>query len=256
MSAPDDPCAGIVAAGDPLRHRAALAAPIAVRPSLFALYAYNVEISRAPYVTAEPMIAEMRLQWWRDALAEIAAGTEPRAHEVAGPLATAIRDHDLPAARLDAMAAARSWDCWREPHADLGSLQVYLRETGGGLMVLAGRVLGAEERHDATLEAAGEAGAAAAWLAAFARLRAAGRAPLPHGASIREIAQIGVEALARARSSPLPEKLLPALLPAASAALVLKRALRAPDRAEAGALSPSEARLRWAWLLAGLRGRI
>lgn len=256
MSPADDPCADMVEAGDPLRHRAALAAPATARPALFALYAFNVEISRAPYLTAEPMIAEMRLQWWRDTLAEIASGAAPRAHEVAAPLAEAIRAHDLPIARLDAMAAARSWDCWREPHAGPDALQDYLRETGGGLMVLAGRVLGGEARHDDLLEAAGEAGATAAWLAALARLRGAGRVPLPPDTGVADVARMGLSALARARAARLPESLLPALLPAASAGLVLRRALAAPERAEAGALSPSEARLRWEWLRAGLTGRI
>ena len=57
------------------------------RRVLFPLYAFNIEVSRAPWVTAEPMIAEMRLQFWRDVVEEIAAGKPPRAHEVAAPLA-------------------------------------------------------------------------------------------------------------------------------------------------------------------------
>ena len=75
-------CAAIVEKGDPDRFLAAMAAPVAARRVLFPLYALNIEVARAPWVTEEAMIAEMRLQWWRDALAEIAAGGQVRRHEV------------------------------------------------------------------------------------------------------------------------------------------------------------------------------
>jgi 15-cis-phytoene synthase len=80
-------CADLVSRADPDRFIAALAAPPEARPILIPLYAFNVEVSRAPWVTDEPMIAEMRLQWWRDALEEIGAGRPPRAHEVVTELA-------------------------------------------------------------------------------------------------------------------------------------------------------------------------
>jgi hypothetical protein len=63
-------CAEMVARGDPDRFRAAMAAPLAARQMLFPLYAFNIEVSRAPWVTAEPIIAEMRLQFWRDVIEE------------------------------------------------------------------------------------------------------------------------------------------------------------------------------------------
>ena len=71
-------CAGIVERGDPWRFRTLMAAPLEARAILFPVYAFNVEVSRAPWVTQEPMIAEMRLQWWRDALEEIASGAAVR----------------------------------------------------------------------------------------------------------------------------------------------------------------------------------
>ena len=67
-------CAKLVERGDPLRFRAVMAAPSDLRPALFTLFAFNLEVARAPWVTKEAMIAEMRLQWWHDALGEIANG--------------------------------------------------------------------------------------------------------------------------------------------------------------------------------------
>ena len=74
-------CAEITRKGDPDRFLSAMAARPALREILFPIYAFNVEVSRAPWVTKEPMIAEMRLQWWRDALQEIAAGGTVRRHD-------------------------------------------------------------------------------------------------------------------------------------------------------------------------------
>ena len=71
-------CAGIVERGDPERFLAIMAGPVAARRILFPIIALNIEVSRAPWVTQEAMIAEMRLQWWRDALEEVAEGKEVR----------------------------------------------------------------------------------------------------------------------------------------------------------------------------------
>jgi phytoene synthase len=70
-------CADLVARGDPDRFRATMATPPEARAVLFPIYAFNLEVSRAPWVTEEPMIAEMRLQFWRDVAEEIGQGAPP-----------------------------------------------------------------------------------------------------------------------------------------------------------------------------------
>ena len=80
-------CAGLVARGDADRFLAVMAASPPARDVLFPIYAFNVEVARAPWVTEESMIAEMRLQWWRDAVDEIGAHGAVRKHEVVTPLA-------------------------------------------------------------------------------------------------------------------------------------------------------------------------
>ena len=62
----------------------------------FPLYAFNLEVARAPWVTQEPLIAEMRLQWWADALDEIAGGGPVRRHEVTEPLAKVLECQRMP----------------------------------------------------------------------------------------------------------------------------------------------------------------
>lgn len=72
-------CAALVERGDPDRWRSAMTAPAPRRAGLMALYAFNLEVARAPWVASEPLMVEIRLQWWLDALAEIFDGVPPPA---------------------------------------------------------------------------------------------------------------------------------------------------------------------------------
>ena len=114
-----------------------MAGPVAARRVLFPIYAFNVEVARAPWVTQESMIAEMRLQWWRDALEEIAAGGPARRHEVVTPLAKVIDAQG--AAVLDKLIVARRWDIYKDAFEDEAHLMEYLDATASGLMWVAAR---------------------------------------------------------------------------------------------------------------------
>ena len=80
-----------------------MAAPVAARGALFTLAAFNLELARIPWVTRETVLAQMRLQFWRD----VVAGEDPAPHEVAGPLRALLAGTDLTPAPLLAMIDAR-----------------------------------------------------------------------------------------------------------------------------------------------------
>lgn len=151
--------------------------PVETRKLLFPLYAFNVEVARAPWVTQETMIAEMRLQWWRDALEEIAKGGPVRRHEVTTPLARAIAPQD--AELLDELVAARRWDIYKDPFEDAAHFERYIDQTAGHLMWVAARRLGATD--EAVVRDAAYATGIAAWLCAIPNLEEAGRVPLLDG---------------------------------------------------------------------------
>ena len=170
-----------------------MAAPVAMRDRLFVLYAFNLEIARAPWVTSEPLIAEMRLQWWRDVVAE----PRPRAHEVAGPL-HGLR---LPVDVLDVAIAARGWDIRRDAFADMAAFDGYLNETGGGLMWLAALACGAGPEAEPVARGLGWATGLAAFLRAVPELESRGRVPLVDGRAeaVAGLARRGLQRLAAAR---------------------------------------------------------
>lgn len=251
-----DACAALVERGDADRFAAVMAAPVAAREALLVLYAFNLEVARVPWVTKEPMIAEMRLQWWRDVVAEAGAGRPARAHEVAGPLAGLIRAAGLPVGVMDALVEARRWDVYREPFEDGTALAAYLEDTGGGLMWLAGRALGAGDGAEAALRGIGWAAGLAGFLQAVPELEARGRVPLVDGrpeavaALAREglarmaAAKPGLRALGKARA---------ATISAWQAEALLRLAAAEPGRVATGALRVSEFSRRWGLLKAGFR---
>jgi phytoene/squalene synthetase len=229
-------CAALVERGDPLRFRAAMAAPVAARAVLFPLYAFNVEVSRAPWVTQEAMIAEMRLQWWRDVCEEIRDGKQVRRHEVATPLADTIRPED--ASLLDELAAARRWDIYRDPFEDADHFARYLDQTAGNLAVVAARRLGPVD--EAVVRDAAVAAGVAAWLAAIPALEARGRVPLVDGTArgVRSLAEAALARLAAARKrrGAVSSLARPALMHVGAAVPVLQAAARAPEAVADGRL--------------------
>ncbi|WP_375257667.1 squalene/phytoene synthase family protein [Citreimonas sp.] len=245
-------CAALVERGDPDRFAATMAAPVPVRAVLFPLYAFNVEVSRAPWVTAEPMIAEMRLQWWRDVLDEIAEGQGVRRHEVATPLSRVL-DADA-ARRLDALIEARRWDISPQAHEDDAALDAYLDATGGTLLRVAAHALGDTDGRAA--QALGRAAGLAAYLRAVPDLQARNRIPLVDGRpeGIVALARRGLSWLdeARAARHAVPRLARPALTAGWLAGPVLKRAIDNPAHVAEGTLRPSEVRVRvrLAWVAA------
>src|SRR5690625_4016327 len=92
---------------DPGLFATTLFAPASAQKALLALYAFDVELSRATASSAEPLIPYMRLQWWRDITEAAQDGAPPPAHEVAGPFARLIVEHRLPVDLIESMIAAR-----------------------------------------------------------------------------------------------------------------------------------------------------
>ncbi|MBS1303704.1 squalene/phytoene synthase family protein [Loktanella sp. SALINAS62] len=250
-------CAALVERGDPPRFRAAMAAPVAARRVLFPLYAFNLEVARAPWVTSEPMITEMRLQWWRDVLDEIAGDGPVRRHEVTEPLADVL---DAQGARdLDRLIAARRWDVYPDAFEDAVHLDDYIDATAGGLMWTGARLLGAENAESTVRDLAFGAGVAA-FLQAVPTLEQANRKPLIDGTrdGVAALARRALDRFDRGRAAQreLPQVARAAILPAWQARPLLTMAVRDPGRVADGALQigPIADRLRLA--RAAMTGRV
>lgn len=250
-------CADLVRRADPERFRAAMAAPVAARQVLFPLYAFNAEVARAPWVTAEPMIAEMRLQWWRDVLEEIRAGGAVRRHEVATPLAQVI---DAEATvLLDDLVLARRWDAYRDPFEDEAAFEAYLTHTAGHLMWVSASALGADMAARSDVMTLGYAHGLAGYLRALPALEAKGRVPLVDGRpeAVEALAQTGLDGLKRMHPARkmLSQPARAALLPVWNSKAILRAARADFTRVRDGTLDVSPMRSRLMLMLHAARLR-
>jgi 15-cis-phytoene synthase len=144
--------------GEPDRYLAALLSTPAQRDALLALAAFSAELANIPRrVVHEPAMGEIRLQWWRDALAM------PAAIRTGHPVADAVREaanrHELPAGLLETLIDGRLLLLSRGVPLDDGASNDLLWKTEGALFALGARVVGllADAELDAACAAAGRA---------------------------------------------------------------------------------------------------
>ena len=167
------PLAALVRAHDPDRFLTSLFAPAELRETLYVLYAFNHELARAREVVSHPMLALIRLQWWR----EVVEGARRR-HEVAWPLGEALDEGRVSAAELLEMISAREMEAEGEG-LDRAAWLGMISGGAGALAVAAGRVLGAEAAELARLRALGGAYGVAGVLRSVGVLARQGRCLLP-----------------------------------------------------------------------------
>lgn len=255
---------------------AALFAPEPERGALIALAAFNLEIARIRESVSEPMLGEIRLQWWREALEGIGAGA-PRRHSVVLALADAVSRHGLSLDRMARMIEARAFDLEDRQPADLAELIAYAGDTSGELSCLALEALGVGEAP--ALEAGHALGVAWALVGLIRAVpfhAARRRCTLPEtltaqaalrlgalyegspgaaiGPAVAEIACAASEALDRveAAASAVPRAARPALLLRHLARMDLRRLARAGN--DPFALKPTGPVRRQLRLMLGNRG--
>ncbi len=150
-------CAEQVRRYDHDRYLCTLFAPADARAAILALYAFNVEIAKVRESISEPVMGQIRLQWWREVVENAPRG-DLRKHPVTLALGAAIRDHNLPGEPFERLLEARERDLVDEQPETLAALEAYAEATASTLIELALAVLGI--RDDAAREAARHVGIA------------------------------------------------------------------------------------------------
>lgn len=129
---------------DPDRFRAALMSDAQGRADLLILYAFHYELAKVPEVTSEPMLGQIRYEWWREAIDEFYSDRAVRRHEISTPLSEMLLRTDVPRFWMDRLIDGRARDLDPQPFADLDAARDYCRQTSGTLMQIAVKVLGIE----------------------------------------------------------------------------------------------------------------
>jgi phytoene synthase len=253
------PVAALVQRHDRDRYQTVLFAPAAHREALFALYAFNYEIARVRESVTQPMLGQIRLQWWRENIAAAFEGGPVRHHPVAEALTTVIRGLRLSRDHFDRLIDGRETDLGDEPPASLGALEDYAEATSARLVYLALEVLGV---HDAPASDAGLHVGIAYSLTGLLRAmpfrtRQIIPADIPGPNGVTELAAAASRHLqaARARRNRIPRSALPALLPAVIAERSLTRLKRAGDNPFDPALATPDPLQSWRLAAAALFNR-
>jgi 15-cis-phytoene synthase len=153
----NEAAAKLVKSRDPDSYWSALFAPAPERTALLALYAFSSELAHIAGLSREPMVGQIRLQWWRDAI-DLAAPGKKTGNPAADALSAAIEERNLPKARLIGMVDAWVPEIAGEPPADMRALHASIEDMEGAVFELACLILGA--RSEAARKAAAHAGLA------------------------------------------------------------------------------------------------
>lgn len=203
----------------------ATVAPQNQRAALIALLAFNLEIASIPELVSEPMLGEIRLQWWRDNLESIYAGTGGD-HPVALGLVYGVEKYRLSRGLFEEFLDARSFDLRGEAPVSLAALEEYADGTAGALSELMAEVMGlttlapeSQVTIRATARHAGVAWALAGLLGSVSFHSRQGRSYLPADLvpdkKMIAVAQAARDHIRQARAvrKTLPKFMLPVMLP-------------------------------------------
>ena len=130
--------------GEPDRYLAALLAPADKAPGLLAIAAFCAEVARVPATIREPMMGEIRLHWWRDAIENGSQG-KVSGHPVTDAVTEAIRTYSLDIEPFLSIINSRAFDLTGDLHSDVAALAYHMAVTEGLPFALAARVMGQAE---------------------------------------------------------------------------------------------------------------
>lgn len=212
----------------------AAVAPQDKRGALAALLAFNIEIATIPDLVTEPLLGEIRLQWWRDTVSALFEG-KTLDHPVALGVSDTLKNHNLSHKLFEEFLQARGFDLKKERPDSLSELQTYIDSTAGALHELMAEVLGNGDVSPEVRKAARLSGAAwglAGILYANEFFRRKGLSFLPRGENeekqVRDICDLARASIDQARktASLLPDYMQPVMLPVYLSERRLKRLRR------------------------------
>ncbi|MEQ1929826.1 MAG: squalene/phytoene synthase family protein [Parvularculaceae bacterium] len=202
----------LVRDGDEDRWLAAQYAPLKQRRRLIALYAAYLEVARVRSQVREPPLGEIRLQWWRDGLASIAAGKTAPPH----PVLQLMADASVGAEEAEALSVsidAQARLLYREAFVSVSDFAMWIAAGEAQVATIACRLIAGAHSVDAS---AVECAAAAFGMARLGRGLAG---PLYAGVAT-EARRLLAEAR---RAQPFTSSLMPALAHFALTPSYLKR---------------------------------
>ena len=174
-------CAQEVRRHDWDRYLFTLFAPADVREDLFTILAFNTEIARIPDMVSEPLLGQIRLQWWQDSINKIYAGSSDgiQGHYIFEHIPRVILERGLSKSLFDQLFEARASDFSRSPPKNEQALVDYVFGTSAALNILLLEIIGEKNGFEDKAAEVGIAWGLTGLIRALPNLAKQGRFPLP-----------------------------------------------------------------------------
>ena len=131
------------------------------RDAITTLYAFYAELQSVKWRAREPLMGEVRLQWWREALLGERPLREVEAHPLAQHLLNMLARFHLPVSGLVDLVDCMMDDLYDDPPEDMTALELYCGQTCSVLLRYASLML-ADGQDAGPADIAGPAGVAVA----------------------------------------------------------------------------------------------
>jgi 15-cis-phytoene synthase len=132
---------------DPDRILASAYAPADRREGVGALFGLDEALGQALRGARDPLLAQVRLTWWHEALSDLGSGPVPADPALAALLTTRVVPSSVSGARLAGMI--EGWEALLEEPIDAAVLERYAVGRGAALFAAGAMILG-EDRDDLT----------------------------------------------------------------------------------------------------------
>ena len=158
-----------------------LFAPMEVREDIYTLLAFNAEISKIGGIVSEPLLGQMRIQWWQDVIDQIYDGSFRgfRGHYIADHLPNLIRRHSLTKSLIDQLIEARSSEFTEWPPKNKEALIEYIFGISAVPNILLLEIIGNQAGLEEKATDLGIAWGLTNLIRAFPTMARQGRSPLP-----------------------------------------------------------------------------
>jgi len=141
---PDQYCQEKAAAGGSSTYYSLLFVPSAQRRAVMALQAFRGELAGIAGSPGEAVIAQRKLDWWREEIDATFAGRP--SHPVTRALQPALEQYNLPAEYFHEVIDGMSMDLHRQRYADFSELALYCQRVGGVIGLMSAEIFGYRRR--------------------------------------------------------------------------------------------------------------
>ncbi|MCC7039474.1 MAG: presqualene diphosphate synthase HpnD [Burkholderiales bacterium] len=137
---PDEYCQAKAAASGSSFYYSFLFLPPARRRAIVALYAFCREVDDVVDEVHDPGVARTKLEWWREEIARVFAGTPE--HPVGRALVGVVRDFALPQDHFAAVIDGMAMDLTQTRYLDFAGLEQYCHRVAGVVGLMSAEIFG------------------------------------------------------------------------------------------------------------------